>query len=617
MALSWKEGEAEIKDALAQIATPKGTSATRVKAASAVCMRLIKDYKRVVHAIETMMWKSEHPLGFLFVIDAVIRQSQAKYGVEKDVLAARFSKHLSHTISAVKHLPPDAKDQAHRIVHDWAARRVYSRDDITKAGGAEFLATPPPPPAASTSTAPPLNSDAEKEKLAMLLDNIKRMKQQREEKNHDSRAPSGSPPSHAPSSSSYAAVPPSQSSYSSYAPQSQTSAPSNGPRYGQPSSPRRDSPRSSRGRSRSRSPRRTRMRSRSRSPVRDSGSRRRPDPVQPPPQQQSFYGEPSSYRQSSPSFNQGPPRGSFGQSASSSSSFQQSPPASSYNQGPPSSSYNQGPSSSSFNQGPPSSSYTQGPSSSSFGQGPPSSGFNQGPPSSSGFNQGPPSSGFNQGGPPPFRQGPPSSAPHQGGSSFGQPSFGGGGGGFTKGVCFDYAQGRCFRGASCRFLHDGPTQQPGEPGARPPRPQLKTRLCMNFPSGNCRYGDRCTFAHGETQLGSAVETSSSSMPPRSSPHAPSTYGPPPTKVAEYPPYTSNNTSIGAAITSSSLAQSQSSGSPKRVRQSRWGAKPAVTEAPPAPVPVPVVAPVVAPVKHFEEEEPAPAPEFTLEYDDDE
>ena len=109
MALSWKEGEAEIKDALAQIATPKGTSATRVKAASAVCMRLIKDYKRVVHAIETMMWKSEHPLGFLFVIDAVIRQSQAKYGVEKDVFAARFGKHLSHTLSAVKHLPPDAK----------------------------------------------------------------------------------------------------------------------------------------------------------------------------------------------------------------------------------------------------------------------------------------------------------------------------------------------------------------------------------------------------------------------------------------------------------------------------------------------------------------------------
>ena len=84
----------------------------------------------------------------------------------------------------------------------------------------------------------------------------------------------------------------------------------------------------------------------------------------------------------------------------------------------------------------------------------------------------------------------------------------------------------------------------------------------------------------------------------------------------------NNTSIGGPITSS-LAPSiqspapQSSGSPKRVRQSRWGAKPAVTEALPAPVAVPVAAPVVAPVKHFEEEEPAPAPEFTLEYDDDE
>lgn len=30
----------------------------------------------------------------------------------------------------------------------------------------------------------------------------------------------------------------------------------------------------------------------------------------------------------------------------------------------------------------------------------------------------------------------------------------------------------------------------------------KTKLCQNFPLGQCQYGDKCTFAHGDHELGS-------------------------------------------------------------------------------------------------------------------
>ncbi|OQR97298.1 hypothetical protein ACHHYP_12217 [Achlya hypogyna] len=544
MALSWKEGEADLKEALAPIATPKGTSATKVKTASALCLRMVKDYKRVVHAVETLMWKSEHRLGFLYLIDAIIRQSQAKFGSEKDLFAPRFSQHLSHTISSLKQLPDDGQEHAHRIVYDWVTRRVFTKEQIIKAGGADYVQSPPPqhsPPAAAA----PLNSDAEKEKLAILLDNIKRLKQQQEEKvpdvAHTSYAPPASDPrafapsprasypssprsrtsyappqqggpSYAPprpSPSNYAppaatnyAPPPAtsyappQQSYAGYAPQSYGSAPP-APRYSQP---RRESPpRKQRDRSRSRSPRRSRMRSRSRSPPR---------------------------RQET-----GPPP---------------------YNGGPP------------LRQ--PSPTYP-----------PPHAAFSGPPPSY----------------PPP--------GPAQSNTPFGQPQ-----GGYGKGICRDYTLGRCFRGAACRFLHEGPTSQPPEAARAPLRPgQLKTRLCMNFPAGGCRFGDRCTFAHGEAQLGTTVDA----MPPRSSPPPPDAFVP---SNASYPSSNSmaDNTfgaphnTLPAAPKPAGEAESPA----KRPRPSRWGAK---STAPPA-----EAAPVVAKPPP-EEEEPAPAPEFTLEYDDDE
>jgi cold shock CspA family protein len=42
-----------------------------------------------------------------------------------------------------------------------------------------------------------------------------------------------------------------------------------------------------------------------------------------------------------------------------------------------------------------------------------------------------------------------------GGGGYGGGGYGGGGGGAGAGVCFDFQKGRCDRGSSCRFSHEG------------------------------------------------------------------------------------------------------------------------------------------------------------------
>ena len=34
----------------------------------------------------------------------------------------------------------------------------------------------------------------------------------------------------------------------------------------------------------------------------------------------------------------------------------------------------------------------------------------------------------------------------------------------------------------------------------------KTKLCINFANGNCGWGDKCAFAHGEAELITGVAT---------------------------------------------------------------------------------------------------------------
>lgn len=46
-----------------------------------------------------------------------------------------------------------------------------------------------------------------------------------------------------------------------------------------------------------------------------------------------------------------------------------------------------------------------------------------------------------------------------------------------------------------------PMQQPPKPPAPDKNAHFRTRLCEQFmKEGQCRYGDTCTFAHGQQQL---------------------------------------------------------------------------------------------------------------------
>lgn len=59
--------------------------------------------------------------------------------------------------------------------------------------------------------------------------------------------------------------------------------------------------------------------------------------------------------------------------------------------------------------------------------------------------------------------------------------------------CMFFAKGQCNRGTNCRFSH--------KPVITSVSPCYKTVLCDNYEeNGECPYGDRCTFAHGDLEL---------------------------------------------------------------------------------------------------------------------
>ncbi|EJT99116.1 hypothetical protein DACRYDRAFT_24167 [Dacryopinax primogenitus] len=101
---------------------------------------------------------------------------------------------------------------------------------------------------------------------------------------------------------------------------------------------------------------------------------------------------------------------------------------------------------------------------------------------------------------------------------------------YTKrNVCVFHAQGRCTKGAACRFSHDDanpfslfnaadyfpslypPTNVPNGQGVDPrvqnrsfKELQHRTRLCSFYLAGKCNRGDRCTFLHDPAALEAGV-----------------------------------------------------------------------------------------------------------------
>ncbi|RHY75720.1 hypothetical protein DYB35_006778 [Aphanomyces astaci] len=171
---SWK-GEEELKGALSSLATAKGVSANRIKGATVACMKWSKEYKRVVHAVENVMWKAdvEHRLAYMYLIDALIRASQTKFGDDKDHFAKRFGLHMHHTLSACRKVPDDHKSNVKKVVVEWKKRGVYTAQEIEEAGGADFLGDGP----LDSGDRPPPS----KEKISSLLDSLQKLKQQHQQ----------------------------------------------------------------------------------------------------------------------------------------------------------------------------------------------------------------------------------------------------------------------------------------------------------------------------------------------------------------------------------------------------------------------------------------------------
>ncbi|KAG6580390.1 RNA polymerase II C-terminal domain-binding protein RA4 [Phytophthora cinnamomi] len=72
---------------------------------------------------------------------------------------------------------------------------------------------------------------------------------------------------------------------------------------------------------------------------------------------------------------------------------------------------------------------------------------------------------------------------------------------------------RCTFGDRCWHIHDPQAVATG--GGRPETgdSKRKTVLCNNFPLGKCRFGDKCSFAHGEDELDKSAR-----YPPRPPTH---------------------------------------------------------------------------------------------------
>ncbi|KAF0683069.1 Aste57867_24849 [Aphanomyces stellatus] len=519
----WK-GEDEVKEALKSLASAKGISATRIKGASAVLMKWSKEYKRVVHAVENVMWRaeSEFRLAYMYLIDALIRASMTKGSDDKGVFAKRFGLHLEQTLNACRKVPDENKANVKRVVLEWTKRGVFTPEDIESAGGADFLGDGP--------LNSPTPGEPDKEKITSLLDNLKRLKEQGSVVLSQPR-----PEVEAPSPREARREPPPQQTHPL-----RHSPPRPQYHQGPPQNPRYDSSYGTSGAPQYAAP---------------SQYDAPPQYGAPPPQ----YGAPP------PQYGAPPP--------------QYGAPPSQYGAPPP-----------------------------QYGAPPPQ--YGAPPPTNPPFGSSYPRqmSGTSPRPTPDALKRPRSRSRSRSPMKRTRPPL----------ICRDFQVGRCTRGSNCRFPH-GAEDNVGFGGMRPPRPmqpnhpkmnphQVKTRLCNSFP--NCRFGDRCTFAHGERELGTSYAPN---LEDKTTGH--NNNIPPHHTAPLHPP------------TTAAMHQDTSSGydaEPPRQRRSRWEDKQPMADGPAAPaigmrVSPPVVEPPkvsMPPPKKEDPVEEAPVLEFTLEYDDE-
>ncbi|CAM9104661.1 unnamed protein product, partial [Ectocarpus sp. 6 AP-2014] len=153
------DGAASMHKALKVLATSsRPISASRVKTAAARALDNVKEYKRVVHAIERYIRKAQpqHRIGGCFVIDSVCRQAQSKWG-HKDVFTPRFAQRMSETVENLRNVPDGDKPPVFRVIREWHEKGMFKGLEAfasTGAGGAAAPAAPAPAAAAAAAAAP-------------------------------------------------------------------------------------------------------------------------------------------------------------------------------------------------------------------------------------------------------------------------------------------------------------------------------------------------------------------------------------------------------------------------------------------------------------------------------
>ncbi|CAK4708129.1 unnamed protein product [Aphanomyces euteiches] len=155
------------------------------------------------------------------------------------------------------------------------------------------------------------------------------------------------------------------------------------------------------------------------------------------------------------------------------------------------------------------------------------------------------------------------------------------------------------------FSHDGDVSN-----SRPPPSKAqsapKTRMCNTYPAvQNCRFGDRCSFAHSERELASQDKfnhaMNNNNIPP------PTTHYPVPPPTQQQQQSLSNHSEPPPPLATTATSSAPQQTPPVRQRRSRWEDKKPASQAP--------VETPEAP-KEDDDAAEAAAPEFTLEYDDE-
>lgn len=114
------QGEAEMQSALDNLINSNNNEKS-IKHVVATAFKLQKEFKLVVYTIEMFIKKSkpDDKLGGLFVLDALCRDSRAKYGKEKDIFSNRFKLRLKETISFLEKVNSKDKSAIARLIDEW------------------------------------------------------------------------------------------------------------------------------------------------------------------------------------------------------------------------------------------------------------------------------------------------------------------------------------------------------------------------------------------------------------------------------------------------------------------------------------------------------------------